>query len=104
MAGANAEVDVSLDNMIRMHYVLCPQSPEKMSEILMQGYHDAVAFLTKHGQIRHACGKCLTVKTTFSPQDVLKVSFVDVLFFTFYIPKFYYYFSQNHQPRSSTYV
>ena len=104
MAGANAEVDVSLDNMIRMHYVLCPQSPEKMSEILMQGYHDAVAFLTKHGQIRHACGKCLTVKTTFSPQDVLKVSFVDVLFFTFYISKFYYYFSQNHQPRSSTYV
>ena len=37
MAGANAEVDLSLDNMIRMHYVLCPQSPEKMSEILMQG-------------------------------------------------------------------
>ena len=37
MLGANAEVDVSLDNMIRMYYVLYPQSPEKMSEILMQG-------------------------------------------------------------------
>ena len=84
MAGANAEVDVSLDNMIRMHYVLCPQSPEKMSEILMQGYHDAVAFLTKHGQIRHACGKCLTVKTTFSPQDVLKVSLVFLHSFIFF--------------------
>ena len=84
MAGANAEVDVSLDNMIRMHYVLCPQSPEKMSEILMQGYHDAVAFLTKHGQIRHACGKCLTVKTTFSPQDVLKVSLVFLHSFVFF--------------------
>ena len=53
-----------------------PQSPEKMSELLMQGYYDAVAFLVKHGKIRHDCGKCLTVKTTFSPQDVLKVSLV----------------------------
>ena len=85
MSGANAEVDVSYDNFQRALCVMFPQSPEKMSELLMQGYYDAVAFLVKHGKIRHDCGKCLTVKTTYSPQDVLKVSYINnsFCFYTF---------------------
>ena len=70
---AKAGTDISIDNMIRMGYVMFPSSPEDMSGILMQGYHDAVAFLARHGQLRHACGTALTVKTKFSAKDVLQV-------------------------------
>ena len=66
--------DVSFDNFRRMANVLYPQSPDKMSGILLSGYHDAVAFLARYGQIRNSCGTCLTVKSTFTPKEVLEVS------------------------------
>ena len=64
--------------MVRMQYVIFPQSPEKMSQILMQGYDDTVAFLARYGQLKHSCGTCLTVRTKFTPKDVLKVKFSKV--------------------------
>ena len=67
--------DVSFDNFRRMSDVLWPQSPDKLSGILLSGYHDAVAFLARYGQIRNSCGTCLTVKSTYTPNDVLEVSF-----------------------------
>ena len=71
--------DVSFDNFRRMSDVLWPQSPDKLSGILLSGYHDAVAFLARYGQIRNSCGTCLTVKSTYTPKDVLEVSFKTVL-------------------------
>ena len=74
MTVANAGVDVTLDNMIRMQSVMFPQSPEAMGEILFNGYRDAVHFLQKHGQIKHTVE--LTVKTKYSPKDILKVGVI----------------------------
>ena len=67
---AKAGTDMSVDNALRMQMVIFPQSPEKMAQILLQGYHDAVAFLAKHKQIHS--GVALTVRTTTS-HDVIKV-------------------------------
>ena len=77
---AKAGTDISIDNLIRMGYVMFPSSPAEMSQILMQGYHDAVAFLARHGQLRHACGTALTVKTKFSAKDVLQVGTISIFF------------------------
>ena len=69
-------MDCSLENFERMKTVVCPPSPEDMSKLILAGYHDAVAFLGRYGMIQtDSCSTCLTVKTTFSPKDVLKVSF-----------------------------
>ena len=68
---ANAGCDITLDNVIRMQTVMFPQSPEAMGEILFDGYRDAVHFLQKHGQIKHTVE--LTVKTKYSPKEILKV-------------------------------
>ena len=70
--------DLSWDNMAKLQDVLFPQGPEESSNLLLQGYHDAVDFLARYGQIMSTCGTCLTVKATFSPKDVLKVSFSKV--------------------------
>ena len=59
-----------------MKTVVFPPSPEDMSKLVLAGYHDAVAFLGRYGMIQtYSCSTCLTVKTTLSPKDVLKVSF-----------------------------
>ena len=73
---AEAWTDLSWENFDRMRSVVFPQSPDEMSALLLAGYHDAVAFLARYGQLNASCGTCLTVKTTFSPQDVLKVFFL----------------------------
>ena len=66
--------DLSWDNFRRMSEVMWPQGPEKMANLLLAGYHDAVAFLARYGQIRNSCGTCLTVKSKYTPKDVLEVS------------------------------
>ena len=69
-------MDCSLENFERMKTVVFPPSPEDMSKLVLAGYHDAVAFLGRYCMIQtYSCSTCLTVKTTFSPKDVLKVSF-----------------------------
>ena len=70
------KMDFSLENVEKMKTVVCPPSPEDVSKLILTGYHDAVAFLGRYGMIQtYSCSTCLTVKTTFSPKDVLKVSF-----------------------------
>ena len=69
-------MDCSLENFERMKNVVFPPSPEDISKLILAGYHDAVAFLGRHRMIQtYSCSTCLTVKTTFSPKDVIKVSF-----------------------------
>ena len=70
---AEAWTDLSFDNIDRITQVMFPSSPEKMAETFLSGYHDAVSFLARYGQIQSSCGTCLTVRTTYSPKDVLKV-------------------------------
>ena len=70
---AEAWTDLSFENFERMRNVVFPLSPDAMAELLLQGYHDTVNFLSRYGQINASCGTCLTVKTTFSPQDILRV-------------------------------
>ena len=65
-----------MENFERMKTVVFPPSPEDMRKLLLDGFHDAVAFLGRYHMIQtYSCSTCLTVKTTFSPKDVLKVSF-----------------------------
>ena len=73
---AEAWTDLSLENFERMKNVVFPPSPEDMSKLILAGYHDAVAFLARNSMVMTYSGStCLTVKTTFSPKDVLKVRY-----------------------------
>ena len=71
---AEQGTDITLDNISRLLNVLAPPPPHVMAEILMQGYHDATDFLTRHGKIDVSCTTCLTVKSKYTPTDVLKVN------------------------------
>ena len=45
-----------------------------MADILLQGYNDAVQFLVKHGQIDVNCTTCLTVKSKYTPAEVMALA------------------------------
>jgi hypothetical protein len=75
----NAWIDISYANLMKLKQVLYPPSPEEMSQIMLQGYHDATAFLARKGVIESSCTTCLTVKTKYTPSEVLRVSLFTLL-------------------------
>ena len=70
---AEALVDVSVENMLRMKSVVCPMSPDGMADLLCEGYRDTLAFLSRHGIISQQTAMYLTVRSVLSTKEICKV-------------------------------